>query len=66
MYYEGFKYPIEWTQDWNSYLIHRQELCHHIIVTMAHYEKRLSQLHKQAADLSKYFFSADRLLENIK
>jgi hypothetical protein len=66
MYYEGFKYPSEWTQDWNSYLVHRQELCHHIIVTMTHYEKRLPQLRKQTSDLSKYFFSADRLLENIK
>ena len=66
MYYEGFKYPSEWTQDWDSYLIHRQELCHHIIVTMAHYEKRLGQLHKQTEDLSKYFFSADYLLKNIE
>ncbi len=66
MYYEGFKYPSAWTQDWNSYLQHRQELCHHIIVTMTHYEKRLSQLRKQTEDLSKYLFSADQLLEHIK
>jgi hypothetical protein len=66
MYHEGFKYPSEWTKDWNSYLQHRQQLCHHIIVTMTHYEKRLPQLHKQALDLSKYFFSANVLLENIK
>jgi hypothetical protein len=66
MYYEGFKYPSEWTQDWNSYLQNKQQLCHHIVVTMTHYEKRLPQLRKQAADLSKYFFSAEMLLENIK
>ena len=66
MYYEGFKYPSEWTQDWDSYLAHRQELCHHIIVTMTHYEKRLPQLHKQAHDLTKQFFSANKLLENLK
>jgi hypothetical protein len=66
MYYEGFKYPSDWTKDWNSYLQHRQELCHHIIVTMTHYEKRLPQLQKQTSDLSKYFFSAKTLLENIK
>jgi hypothetical protein len=66
MYYDGFKYPSEWTQDWDSYLIHRQELCHHIIVTMTHYEKRLPQLHKQAQDLTEHFFSATALLENIK
>lgn len=66
MYYTGFKYPNEWTQDWNSYLAHRQELCHHIIVTMTHYEKRLPQLRKQTYDLTKQFFSADKLLENLK
>jgi hypothetical protein len=66
MYYEGFKYPSEWTQDWNSYLTHRQELCHHIIVTMTHYEKRLPQLRKQTHDLTEQFFSAGKLLEMIK
>jgi glycosyltransferase involved in cell wall biosynthesis len=63
MYYEGFKYPSEWTQDWDSYLIHRQELCHHIIITMTHYEKRLPQLRKQAQDLTERFFSCQNLLE---
>ena len=66
MYYEGFKYPSEWTKDWNSYLQHRQELCHHIIVTMTHYEKRLPQLRKQTQDLTEQFFSADKILENVK
>jgi hypothetical protein len=66
MYYEGFKYPSEWTQDWDSYLQHRQELCHHIIVTMTHYEKRLPQLRKQTQDLTENFFSANKLLEMIK
>ena len=66
MYYEGFKYPSEWTQDWDSYLQHRQEICHHIIVTMTHYEKRLPQLRKQTHDLTEQFFSANKLLENLK
>jgi glycosyltransferase involved in cell wall biosynthesis len=66
MYYDTFKYPSEWTQDWDSYLIHRQQLCHHIIVTMTHYEKRLPQLHKQVQDLTDTFFTATKLLEMIK
>jgi hypothetical protein len=66
MYYEGFKYPSDWTKDWNSYLQHRQELCHHIIVTMTHYDKRVPQVRKQAADLTEQFFSANKLLEMIK
>jgi hypothetical protein len=66
MYYEGFKYPNEWTKDWDSYLQHRQELCHHIIVTMTHYDKRVPQLRKQTHDLTERFFSANKLLEMIK
>jgi len=66
MYYDGFTYPTEWTRDWDSYLIHRQELCHHIIVTMTYYEKRLPTLRKQTQDLTDNFFSATALLENIK
>lgn len=66
MYYEGFKYSSEWTSSWKNYLNYRPQLCHHITTTMAHYEKRIPQLKKQAQDLSKYFFNADKLLENIK
>jgi glycosyltransferase involved in cell wall biosynthesis len=65
MYYAGFKYPNEWTQDWDSYLAHRQELCHHIIVTMTHYEKRLPQLRKQTQDLTERFFSCQTLLSKL-
>ena len=65
MYYDGFKYPSEWTKDWNSYLQHRQELCHHIIVTMTHYEKRIPQLRKQTEDLTNQFFSCQGLLKNL-
>ena len=65
MYYDGFKYPSEWTQDWDSYLIHREELCHHIIVTMTHYEKRVPEVRKQAIDLTESFFSCQTLLSKL-
>ena len=66
MYYEGFKYPSEWTESFEKYEVYRQQLCHHIIATMTHYEKRLPQVRKQTADLSELFFSASKLLEMIK
>lgn len=66
MYYEGFKYPSQWTQSWNHYIANRQALCHHIIVTMTHYDKRIAQLRKQTEDLTKYFFTADNLVNNIQ
>jgi len=65
MYYDTFKYPSEWTEDWSSYMNYRQHLCYHISTVMTHYETRLPQLQKQASDLTKYFFSADVLLQQI-
>ena len=65
MYYEGFRYPSEWTESWNHYVANRPQLCHHIIVTMTHYEKRLPQLRKQTNDLANHFFSANVLWNNF-
>jgi len=66
MYFDGFKYPSHWTLNWDSYLQHRQELCHHIIVTMTHYEKRLVQLRKQTEALNERFFSAQELYNQFR
>jgi hypothetical protein len=66
MYYDTFKYPSEWTESFESYTVHRPNLCFAIMQHMDNYTTRIPQIRKQAEDLSKYFFSADRLLENIK
>lgn len=66
MYHEGFKYPQEWTETYASYLRHKQELCHHIMVTMTHYERRLAQLEKQTQDLRTQYFGANALVEMFK
>jgi hypothetical protein len=66
MYYDTFKYPSEWTENWQSYEANRPYLCKAIIDHMTHYETRLPMIKKQTDDLSKYFFSADKLLKNIK
>ena len=66
MYYEGFKYPSHWSDSWDNYMKHRHELCHHIIVTMTHYEKRIPQVRKQAQDLTDNFFSANNLYSKLQ
>jgi glycosyltransferase involved in cell wall biosynthesis len=66
MYYEGFKYPSQWTESWKSYEIHRREICFSIIRFIDNYDKHLVYLEKQATDLTNYFFSANSLLENFK
>lgn len=65
MYYEGFKYPSEWTESFEKYQMFRQQVCHNIVTTMEHYEKRVSYVKKQANDLTNYFFTCDRLLQNL-
>ena len=66
MYYEGFKYPSEWTESFEKYIIHRPQLCARIIQHMENYNKLLPSLNKQALDLTEQFFSCDNLLKNIK
>jgi hypothetical protein len=66
MYYEGFKYPSDWTLDWNHYVANRQELCNKIIQMMTNYDKQLPQLQKQTQDLTDNFFSANELLKHIQ
>jgi len=66
MYYEGFKYPSEWTESWNHYVANRQELCNKITQMMTNYDKQLPQLQKQTQDLTDYFFSANELLKHIQ
>jgi glycosyltransferase involved in cell wall biosynthesis len=65
MYYEGFKYPSEWTESFEKYETYRQHICHNIVTTMEHYEKRVEYVRKQAQDLTNHFFSCDRLLLNL-
>jgi glycosyltransferase involved in cell wall biosynthesis len=65
MYYTSFRYPSDWTKDWNGYIAHRQELCYNITNTMENYEKLIPSLHKQTDDLKTNFFSCGTLLNNI-
>ena len=65
MAYDTFKYPSEWTESWDQYLIHRQEICHKITQYMDNYEKFLPQLKKQTRDLHEQFFSAKELVRQF-
>ena len=65
MYYDIFKYPSEWTENFESYQTHRPNLCFAIMQHMDNYETRLSKIKQQAQDLTKNFFSAKNLLEKL-
>jgi hypothetical protein len=66
MYYDTFKYPSVWTNDYDTYTVYRPDLCRKIIEHMDYYSTRIPQIRKQTHDLTENFFSAHALLERIK
>ena len=66
MYYDMFKYPSVWTEDFEAYDDARSALCYKIIQYMTNHDQFKYQVRKQAKDLTEQFFSADKLLENLK
>jgi hypothetical protein len=65
MYDNEFKYPSEWTQDWNSYIKHRAKLVEYICYMMTEYPNKISHVRQQANNLTKNFFSAGQLLKHV-
>jgi glycosyltransferase involved in cell wall biosynthesis len=66
MYYDMFKYPSVWTEDYEAYEGARPALVYKIIQYMNNYDQFKYQVRKQAHDLTENFFSANSLLGNIK
>jgi hypothetical protein len=66
MYYDTFKYPSIWTENYEAYESSRQALCYKIIQYMNNYDQFKYQVRKQTRDLTENFFSANKLLEMIK
>lgn len=62
MYFDMFKYPSKWTEDYNSYTAYRPDLCRAIISHMDNYKTRLPMLKKQTESLHEHFFSATDLV----
>ena len=61
-----FKYPSDWTKDYQSYLIHKQDIIDKIIEYIENYEDYLPALQKQTNKLKKSFFSGRKLYEEVK
>jgi hypothetical protein len=66
MGFDTFKYPGEWTESFETYTIHRKEVCMKIIQYMENYEKFIPSLNKQVNDLTENFFSCNKLLKMLK
>ena len=65
MYYDTFKYPSEWTENYDRYQENRRNLCHRIIHHMDNYERFIPSVRKQCGDLSQQFFSAQQLYSKL-
>ncbi len=63
---DTFKYPSEWTNSFETYTVHRKEICYKIMQYMENYEKFLPSLNKQVEILTKDFFSCNELLKMLK
>jgi len=66
MAFDTFKYPSQWTEDYDAYTVYRPDLCYKIIQYMDNYEQFLPRIHKQTSALTEHFFSATKLLERLK
>ena len=66
MYADIWRYSDEWTESWDSYLQHKDQLIAKIVEFMSNYDEYAKLVPQQARSLTKYFFSATNLLNNIK
>jgi hypothetical protein len=60
-----FKYPSEWTENFDAYLHHRDKVVAQIVNYMENYEDLLVSLDKQRTKLNKDFFSGTALYKAI-
>ena len=65
MYYDTFKYPSVWTNDYDTYTVYRPDLCRAIIEHMDNYSTRIPAIRKQTKDLHDNFFYAYNLLAKL-
>ena len=60
-----FKYPSEWTEDYDAYLHNRGKVVAQIIEYMENYDDFLPNINKQLTKLNKEFFSGKKLYRVI-
>jgi hypothetical protein len=65
MYFDTFKYPSVWTENFDAYSVHRPSLCMAIMQHMDNYQTRIPLLKQQTQALTDHFFSANKLMENF-
>ena len=65
MYDSAFKYPSEWSEDWDSYVIHKDKLVEHIRTMLVDLDNG-EKIVKQAETLQNEFFGGTALYDIIR
>jgi hypothetical protein len=65
MYDEEFKYPSEWTEDWDSYTKNKTKVVERIRKYMQNYKNYNNYLNSNAVSLHENFFSGSKLYKTI-
>jgi hypothetical protein len=65
MYGSLFKYPSEWTESWDSYHEHKEQLKGRIREHMTNFDARHDFIRSNAEHLTQEFFSATKILETV-
>lgn len=60
---KAFKYPSEWTIDYDAYLCHKDKICKKIVNYMTDFDQYKRDVVEQAFRLSKSFFACNGILE---
>jgi uncharacterized membrane-anchored protein YhcB (DUF1043 family) len=60
-----FKYPSEWTEDYDAYLHHKDKIIAQIVNYMENFTDLQVSLEKQRTKLNKEFFSGAELYKAI-
>jgi len=63
---DEFKYPSEWTKDFQTYQLNKKQVIDKIIDYMENYNKYLVSLNKQVAKLKGDYFGCKNLLNVLK
>ena len=63
---DDFKYPSEWTDSFESYILHKDKVLGRIVQYMEQYDSYSERLSLQVKLLSDNFFSATQLLDKLK
>jgi hypothetical protein len=65
MYDEVFKYPSEWTENWDSYKQHKSKIIERVRKYMKDYKNYGNYLNSNAVSLHEKFFSGTKLYNTI-